>query len=225
MLAVELLHHVRVAQRRDVAELAALGDVAQQPAHDLAGARLRQVVGPDDPLRPRELADPLRRRARGSRRRARRRPRGRPRSVTKAQIAWPVSSSVWPITAASATFGWETIADSISAVESRWPETLITSSIAADDPEVAVVVLAARRRRRGRSRRAEALPVGLDEAVVAPCRACAASPATGRRSTSRPWPSRSTSSPVVVDDRRASMPGQRRAGRAGLRRGERPAAA
>src|SRR5438445_322244 len=49
-----------VAQRRDVAQLASLGDVAQQPAHDLAAARLRHVVGPDDALGPRELADPLR---------------------------------------------------------------------------------------------------------------------------------------------------------------------
>src|SRR5215217_2322105 len=57
--ALELLHHVRVAQRRDVAELPALGDVAQQPAHDLARARLGQVVGPDDALGPRELADAL----------------------------------------------------------------------------------------------------------------------------------------------------------------------
>src|SRR5919107_3870046 len=58
-LALELLHHVGVAQRRDIAELLALGDVTQQAAHDLARARLGQVVGPDDPLRPRELADPL----------------------------------------------------------------------------------------------------------------------------------------------------------------------
>src|SRR4051794_39607738 len=58
-LALELLHHVRVAQRRDVAELATLGDVAQQPAHDLARARLGQVVGPDDALGARELADAL----------------------------------------------------------------------------------------------------------------------------------------------------------------------
>src|SRR4051812_16845902 len=58
-LALELLHHVRVAERRDVAELLALGDVAQQAAHDLARARLRQVVGPDDALGPRELADAL----------------------------------------------------------------------------------------------------------------------------------------------------------------------
>ena len=40
-------------------ERAALGDVAQQPAHDLARARLGQVVGPDDPLGAGELADPL----------------------------------------------------------------------------------------------------------------------------------------------------------------------
>src|SRR3954469_18250496 len=58
-LALELLHDVRVAERRDVAELLALGDVAQQAAHDLARARLGQVVGPDDALRPRELPDPL----------------------------------------------------------------------------------------------------------------------------------------------------------------------
>src|SRR4051812_50031147 len=58
-LALELLHHVGVAQRRDVTELAALRDVAQQAAHDLAGAGLGQIVGPDDALGPRELADPL----------------------------------------------------------------------------------------------------------------------------------------------------------------------
>src|SRR5438270_4838427 len=57
-LALELVHHVGIAQRRDVAHGAPLGDVAQQPAHDLARAGLRQVVGPDDPLRPRQLADP-----------------------------------------------------------------------------------------------------------------------------------------------------------------------
>src|SRR5258708_15455027 len=56
---LELAHDVRVAQRRHVAELAPLGDVAQQPAHDLARARLRQVARPDDALRARELADPL----------------------------------------------------------------------------------------------------------------------------------------------------------------------
>ena len=52
-----------------------------------------------------------------------------PSSVTNAVIAWPVSSSAWPITAASATLPCETIADSTSAVESRCPETLTTSSM------------------------------------------------------------------------------------------------
>ena len=51
-----------------------------------------------------------------------------PSSVTNAATAWPVSSSCWPITAASATFSCDTIADSISAVDMRWPETLSTSS-------------------------------------------------------------------------------------------------
>ena len=51
-----------------------------------------------------------------------------PSSVTKAATDWPVSSSAAPMTAASATFGWETIADSISAVDMRWPDTLSTSS-------------------------------------------------------------------------------------------------
>ncbi len=48
--------------------------------------------------------------------------------MTKATTAWPVVSSVAPTTAASATFGCDTSADSISVVESRWPETFITSS-------------------------------------------------------------------------------------------------
>src|SRR5215203_6254613 len=59
-LRLELLHHARLAQRRHVSQLAALGDVAEQSAHDLARARLWHVGGPDDPPRPRELADPPR---------------------------------------------------------------------------------------------------------------------------------------------------------------------
>ena len=43
-------------------------------------------------------------------------------------MAWPVVSSVAPTTAASATFGWETSADSTSVVEMLWPETSMTSS-------------------------------------------------------------------------------------------------
>ena len=51
-----------------------------------------------------------------------------PSRVTKATIAWPVSSSWAPMHAASATRSWDTIADSTSIVDMRWPETLITSS-------------------------------------------------------------------------------------------------
>ena len=69
---------VGVAQRRHVAELAPLGDVAQQAAHDLPRAGLRQVARPDDPLRPGDLRDPLRDVLADLGRPARRSPRGRP---------------------------------------------------------------------------------------------------------------------------------------------------
>ena len=36
-------------------------------------------------------------------------------------IAWPVVASLAPTTAASATVGWTTRADSTSVVEIRWP--------------------------------------------------------------------------------------------------------
>jgi glutamate/tyrosine decarboxylase-like PLP-dependent enzyme len=55
-------------------------------------------------------------------------PSSPPLSVTYATIAWPVVASVRPQTAASATLGWSTSADSTSIVEMRWPETFITSS-------------------------------------------------------------------------------------------------
>src|SRR6266702_203942 len=58
-LLADLLGHRGVAQRGDVSELASLRDVLQEPPHDLAGPRLREVVGVDDPLRPGELADLL----------------------------------------------------------------------------------------------------------------------------------------------------------------------
>jgi hypothetical protein len=55
-------------------------------------------------------------------------PVGRERlSTTKAQIASPVVSSA--TTAASATIGFDTSADSISIVPMRWPETFSTSSM------------------------------------------------------------------------------------------------
>ncbi len=51
-------HHHRIAQRRHIAELAAVGHVAEQPAHDLARAGLGEIVRPDDPLGPGQLSDP-----------------------------------------------------------------------------------------------------------------------------------------------------------------------
>ena len=50
------------------------------------------------------------------------------RSVTKAKIAWPLISSILPTTAASATTGSSTSADSTSIVLIRWPATFMTSS-------------------------------------------------------------------------------------------------
>ena len=50
------------------------------------------------------------------------------RKITNATIACPVVGSVAPTTAASATLGCETRADSISVVDIRWPDTFITSS-------------------------------------------------------------------------------------------------
>jgi hypothetical protein len=48
--------------------------------------------------------------------------------MTNATMACPMVGSDAPITAASATVGWLTRADSTSAVEMRWPDTFITSS-------------------------------------------------------------------------------------------------
>jgi hypothetical protein len=50
--APDLLHDTGIGERGGVPEVAALGDVAQEPAHDLAAAGLRQVVGEDHRLRP-----------------------------------------------------------------------------------------------------------------------------------------------------------------------------
>src|ERR671910_693232 len=57
-LLLEILHDSRLAQRGHVAQLAALGDVAQQPAHDLSRAGFGNVRGPDDALGTGEPADP-----------------------------------------------------------------------------------------------------------------------------------------------------------------------
>src|SRR5207253_10827460 len=55
----ELGHNSRVCEGCGVAEGPVLGHVAQQPAHDLAGAGFRQLRREDDVGRRRELADYL----------------------------------------------------------------------------------------------------------------------------------------------------------------------
>src|SRR5207253_5818446 len=52
--------HRRIRERRHVPQRATLGDVAQEPPHDLAAASLRQIGGDEDLLRPRDRADLLR---------------------------------------------------------------------------------------------------------------------------------------------------------------------
>src|SRR5438094_797080 len=56
-IALELRQHRRVTQRGHVSWLAVFRDVAQEPAHDLPGPGLGQVVGPDNPAGPGQLAD------------------------------------------------------------------------------------------------------------------------------------------------------------------------
>ena len=64
-----------------------------------------------------------------------------PRRIENATIAWPVVGSVAPTTAASATDGCDTSADSTSVVEMLWPETSMTSSTRPSSHRCAVVVL------------------------------------------------------------------------------------
>ena len=59
VLALEPRDDGGIGQRRRIAERLALGDVAQQPAHDLARARLRQIGGEQNLIRPRDRADLL----------------------------------------------------------------------------------------------------------------------------------------------------------------------
>ena len=73
VLSFSLCDDGRIGQRRRIAERLPLGDVAQQPPHDLARARLRQVGREDDVVGPRDGADLLARRALSARRSALRR--------------------------------------------------------------------------------------------------------------------------------------------------------
>jgi len=100
----------RIFERGDIlSDLLALGQYTQQAPHDLARARLRQVVAETDLLRLGNRADLL--------------------ADPVAQIDSPVVSSGLPTTAASATSGLVTSADSISIVPMRWPDTFSTSSM------------------------------------------------------------------------------------------------
>ena len=59
VLLLQRGHDGRIGERGHVAEGAAFGDVAEEAAHDLAGAGLRQVDGDEDLLRPGDGADLL----------------------------------------------------------------------------------------------------------------------------------------------------------------------
>ena len=54
---VDLLDDLGVGERGDVAEGSATRHVSEQPAHDLARSRLRKVVGEDQAVWSRDLAD------------------------------------------------------------------------------------------------------------------------------------------------------------------------
>src|SRR5450830_1674953 len=57
VLDLQLRDDRRIRERRGVAERLAFGDVAEEAAHDLAGARLRKISGEQDLIRPRDPAD------------------------------------------------------------------------------------------------------------------------------------------------------------------------
>ena len=59
LLGPDRLEHRGIHQRRRVAEFATLGDVAQQPPHDLAAAGLGQLRNHVNLARPRDLSDLL----------------------------------------------------------------------------------------------------------------------------------------------------------------------
>ena len=60
VLRLDAVDDGRVGEGRGVAEQFVLGDVAQQPPHDLARARLRQFLGEQDRLRLRDRTDEVR---------------------------------------------------------------------------------------------------------------------------------------------------------------------
>ena len=59
VLVLQTCDHSWIGERGRVAERLSLGDVAQQPSHDFAGARLRQVGGEDHVVRSGDGTDLL----------------------------------------------------------------------------------------------------------------------------------------------------------------------
>ncbi len=59
VLLLQFRHHRRIRQRRGVPQRATVGDIAQQPAHDLTAARLGQLRGKENFIRPGDRADLL----------------------------------------------------------------------------------------------------------------------------------------------------------------------
>ena len=210
-----------IGERRGVAERLVLGDVAQQPAHDLARAGLRQVLGEEDRLRLRDrpdvLGDVV---AQLGDERVARLVAARAGSRTR---RWPGRSCrrSCPTTAASATAGWSTSADSTSVVEMLWPDDEHDVVDPAEQPEVALVV--ALGAVAGEVLAVEAAPVGVAVALgVAPDAAQHRRPrprrARGsRRRGCRPaCPSSSTMSAPMPGSGNVALPGFS-VGRAGQR--------
>ena len=125
----QLRQHAVIFQRRRVADGGfAAGDVAQQPPHDLAAARLGQRSGEADVVGLGQRADFLANVLLRSSLRSF--SSGLPLlSVTNTATASPLISSGRPTAAASATCGWLTRALSISIVLRRCPATFSTSSM------------------------------------------------------------------------------------------------
>ena len=163
-----------------------------------------QLLGEEDRLRLRDRADQLGRRGRAARRRARRSVRCPPRRITNAAIAWPVVASSLPTTAASATAGWSTSADSTSVVLMLWPDDEHDVVDAAEQPEVAVVVALGAVAREVLA--VEAAPVRVAVALgIAPDAAQHRRPRAGRARGS-PRPGSRPASPAS-STMSASMPG------------------
>ena len=108
----------------------AVGDLAHRLAQDLARPGLRQRRDDRDVLERRDRPDLVAHLARPARRASSSGSSSTPAlSTTKPRGTWPFSASATPITAHSATAGCAASTASIEPVDSRWPATLMTSSV------------------------------------------------------------------------------------------------